>query len=78
MIPGPNNGQDGAQDDGQDDGHDGENGFGFKWRDTIAIGQYDFDIHRMACALPDYLGGTNGSYYHPAAKYYILYSALGK
>ncbi len=51
-------------------------GFGYKWHDTVAIGQYDFDIHRMACSFPEYLGGKNGSYYHPAAKYYIPFRAL--
>jgi len=29
---------------------------GYKWADTVAIGSYDFDIHRLiSCALPAYL-----------------------
>jgi hypothetical protein len=47
-------------------------GFGFKWNDTIAIGQYDFDIHMQNCTLPSYLD----NYYHPAAKYYLPFRAL--
>jgi hypothetical protein len=29
---------------------------GYKWRDTVATGSYDFDIHRLlSCTLPSYL-----------------------
>ena len=50
----------------------GVSAFGFKWRDTVAIGQYDFDIHREDCPLPDYLNG----YYKPAARYYLPFRAI--
>ncbi len=45
---------------------------GFHWSDTIAIGQYDFDIHKQNCSLPAYLD----NYYHPAAQYYLPFRAL--
>lgn len=45
---------------------------GFHWHDTVAIGQYDFDIHHMDCPLPPYLD----SYFHPAAQYYLPFRAL--
>jgi hypothetical protein len=50
----------------------GSSYFGYKWQDTVAIGQYDFDIHRMNCSFPPYLD----DYYHPAAHYYLPFRAL--
>ena len=46
--------------------------FGYKFKDTVAIGQYNFDIHHMVCAYPAYLETQN----HAAAKYYIPFRAL--
>jgi hypothetical protein len=37
-------------------GEPGPTGYGWHWNDTIALGSYDFDIHRMkSCELPPYL-----------------------
>ena len=46
--------------------------FGFQWRDTVAIGNYDFDIHHMDCAFPAYLADN----YKASAHYYLPFRAL--
>lgn len=50
---------------------------GYKWHDTIGIGQYNFDIHPLngnVCKLPPYFNGTGA--HTPAGLYYIPFRAL--
>jgi hypothetical protein len=65
-----------GKDDATATGKDSESN-GFRWVDTIGIGNYGFDVHRMAttvCTLPEYLQYSPDPY--PAVPYYLPFRAL--